>query len=58
MIPRVSAGTEGTDSTDGPADNKPLNFDDMTKAIPKGASQRQQIKTRDWKSSVAAYNDL
>ena len=62
MIPRSTSEemTDGdTEGTDGPSqDEKRLDFDNMAKAIPKGASQRQKIKTRDWKSSVAVYNDL
>ncbi|CAI8050660.1 Na(+)/H(+) exchange regulatory cofactor NHE-RF1 [Geodia barretti] len=58
MIPR-SAATEETDAPpEESAKEKALNFDDMTKAFPKGAIQRQKIKSRDWKASVAVYNDL
>ena len=57
MIPRAV-----TEETDAPAEVKEeeiaLNFDDMSKAFPKGGSQRQKIKKRDWKASVAVYNDL
>ena len=57
MIPR--SGTTGRDETDGPKkEEKTLDLDDMSKAFPKGGSQRQNIKKRDWKSSVAVYNDL
>ena len=58
MISR-SAATEETDAPpEESAKEKALNFDDMTKAFPKGAIQRQKIKSRDWKASVAVYNDL
>ena len=58
MIPRSNlAETEGTDDPDF-AKPLPLELDDMMKAIPRGASQRQKIKNRDWKSSVAVYNNL
>lgn len=55
MIPR-----SGVEEMDGPSPGEPLPLDlhDMLKAIPKGGSQRQKIKARDWKSSVAVYNDL
>ena len=58
MIPR--SNTAGTDATDGPDLTKPLplELDSMMKAIPKGGSQRQKIKSRDWKSSVDVYNNL
>lgn len=57
MIPRSS--TQEIEGTDGPEDPLPLDLDNMLKAIPKGGSQRQKIKkNRDWKSSVAVYNDL
>ena len=59
MISRSStAAEEGTDAPDGGEEEEALNFEDMSKALPKGGSQRQKIKARDWKSSVAAYNDL
>lgn len=60
MISR-SKKTTGEDETDAPEEHhqkKELNFNDMSKAFPKGGKERQKIKTRDWKSSVAAYNDL
>lgn len=53
MIPR-----SGVEETDRPEEPLPLDLHDMLKAIPKGGSQRQKIKNRDWKSSVAVYNDL
>ena len=60
MISRSAAATEETDAPpeDGAKEEKPLNLDDMSKAFPKGGSQRQKIKARDWKASVAVYNDL
>lgn len=57
MIPRSNAAAdEGTDAPDG--ETEELDFDNMMNAIPKGGSQRKKIKKRDWKSSIAVYNDL
>ena len=61
MIPRSSAAAEeGTDSPDGggPEQKRELDFENMMNAIPKGGIQRQKIKSKDWKSSVAVYNNL
>ena len=60
MIARSSTvAADGTDATDGAEEErKKLDLDDMSKAFPKGGIQRQKIKARDWKSSVAMYNDL
>ena len=61
MIPRSNTAEQGTmetDGTDGTDGAWPLDFNNMMKAIPKGGVQRHKIKTRDWKSSVAVYNDL
>ena len=69
MIPRTSslsdknetpsgAASQGTEETDNPSHAAPLELDNMMKAIPGGGKKRQQVKARDWKSSVQVYNDL
>lgn len=69
MIPRTSsvsdknetpsgaAASQGTEETDNPSEPAPLELGNMMKAIPRG-KKRQEVKTRDWKSSVQVYNDL
>lgn len=51
--PPVSSEVEETDGT---ADLPPM---DMSAAIPpKKNTKRAQVKTRDWRSSIQAYNEL
>ena len=66
MIPRKISSNEASDTTnsngveqtDHPSKPPTLDLGNKAKAIPTGGQKRQQVKNRDWKSSVQAYNDL
>ena len=51
--PSLPTDSNGVEETDGPF------FLDMSAAIPpKKSTKRAQVKTRDWRSSIQAYNEL
>lgn len=54
--PTLSKAPEDTEEVDSPQDIMPL---DMSAAIPpKKSTKRAQVKNRDWRSSIQAYNEL
>lgn len=61
MIPRagVKAPPTTPESVNETDSGAPLQLDRMSAAVPvMRGGRRKQVKTRDWKSSVQAYNDL
>ena len=64
VIPRTLTPNEEereeveTGDLDNMEDPLPLELNTMLKSLPRGGTKRKEVKRRNWKASVQAYNDL
>ncbi len=54
----VGGADSGADEPDGPSAGMPPRLDFSAAVPPKKSSKRAEVKNRDWRASIQAYNEL